>query len=306
MNPPMASLVPPAPTGNEQLVGQIMTMCIDEQKTQEEVPLTAFEDRSPTDTRLTGAERHSLSSLDDRHAISLSMAVDMKGQEACFKFCDHWNLLAADGKVPVADPDVQSSLVTTPPSSTGLVAETTIPFPSKLMNLLLDERNNEVVSFIPSGDAFMIYDSDKFVSDIAPRYFRHTKLSSFKRQLNLCKFCFLCLSLRKLFILMFPLLSYANVDGFRMISKGQYKGAYRHDLFHRDFPEQCLEIKRTKKSEHVSINIEASSLQTDRYVELQMKKSFATFLLLTRLVFAIIGSRRPCTTLPFPTLHHLQ
>lgn len=59
-------------------------------------------------------------------------------------------------------------------------------FPSKLYNILDSEE--ECISWMPHGRAFLVRDTDKFMEDIAPRYFKMLKYRSFTRQLNLWGF----------------------------------------------------------------------------------------------------------------------
>eukprot|EP00587_Corethron_hystrix_P002122 CAMPEP_0113306174 /NCGR_PEP_ID=MMETSP0010_2-20120614/5528_1 /TAXON_ID=216773 ORGANISM="Corethron hystrix, Strain 308" /NCGR_SAMPLE_ID=MMETSP0010_2 /ASSEMBLY_ACC=CAM_ASM_000155 /LENGTH=643 /DNA_ID=CAMNT_0000160783 /DNA_START=1474 /DNA_END=3405 /DNA_ORIENTATION=+ /assembly_acc=CAM_ASM_000155 len=124
------------------------------------------------------------------------------------------NTSAVVSDLPVVSPAIKSK-ESKDGTSTG-----SNPFPRKLMEMLTKE-DPSVVSFLPSGEAFVVRDADRFVADVLPRYFRHTKLTSFQRQLNLY--------------------------GFRRITKGPDAGAYRHDLFCRDNQDLCVQMKRSKQ-----------------------------------------------------------
>jgi HSF-type DNA-binding len=76
----------------------------------------------------------------------------------------------------------------------------------------------DVISFV-GQDAFRIHKPELFFAEIVPRYFRHSRLSSFKRQLNLY--------------------------GFSLVGeKGDAQGGYRHELFRKDEPALCRRIRR--------------------------------------------------------------
>jgi HSF-type DNA-binding len=74
-------------------------------------------------------------------------------------------------------------------------ADNIVPkFPQVLYQLLMTLEEQEVggspftAGFRPHGRAFAIYDIDAFVRDVMPRWFRQSKFSSFRRQLNLYNF----------------------------------------------------------------------------------------------------------------------
>ena len=51
-----------------------------------------------------------------------------------------------------------------------------------------DERIASVVSWLPNGKGFLVYDHRAFVNEIIPAYFNQSKYQSFQRQLNLYQF----------------------------------------------------------------------------------------------------------------------
>jgi len=57
-------------------------------------------------------------------------------------------------------------------------------FPRKLYEILSQE-NTDTVSWNQLGTNFVIADMEDFTENILMHYFRHTKYSSFQRQLNL-------------------------------------------------------------------------------------------------------------------------
>jgi hypothetical protein len=114
-----------------------------------------------------------------------------------------------------SDPDPYDATVK---KTRGGVTE---PFPEKLHRLLQEiekDGNDDVISFYSHGRAFGIHDTEKFVSDIMPRYFKQSRLSSFQRQLNLY--------------------------GFKRITSGPDAGGYYHELFLKGRPNLSLHMRR--------------------------------------------------------------
>ena len=93
------------------------------------------------------------------------------------------------------------------------------PFPVKLYDLL-EKTNPRVVSWLPDGNGFTIHDPHVMCAQVLPRFFRHDRLPSFQRQLNLY--------------------------GFRRVVKGAETGAYRHTLFLRGRPDLLSGIRRPR------------------------------------------------------------
>jgi len=103
--------------------------------------------------------------------------------------------------------------------------ETNDTFPFKLFRMIAEaekEGNDKIISFNEDGLCFIIHKPREFVSDIMPKYFTTSRMSSFQRQLNLY--------------------------GFRRISEGKDKGGYAHEDFIKGRRSLCKRIKRKKPS----------------------------------------------------------
>jgi hypothetical protein len=64
-------------------------------------------------------------------------------------------------------------------------------FPFQLYDLLNDAPTKDfdwIVSWLPEGDSFRVYNPTLFETQIMPRYFNQTRYKSFQRQLNLYNF----------------------------------------------------------------------------------------------------------------------
>lgn len=95
------------------------------------------------------------------------------------------------------------------------------PFSQQLHRLLreVEEKGqSNIVSFLPHGRAFLVFDIQRFVSEILPIYYKQNRWHSFGRQLNLY--------------------------GFTRIQRGRDSGAYYHELFLRGRPSLCRFMKR--------------------------------------------------------------
>lgn len=94
-------------------------------------------------------------------------------------------------------------------------------FPEKLHQLLSSGTvEPDVIGWAPHGRCFLVRKPKEFATTIMPQNFKHTKLTSFQRQLNLY--------------------------GFKRITKGKDRGAYYNELFLRGRPKLCSMMRRKK------------------------------------------------------------
>lgn len=118
-----------------------------------------------------------------------------------------------------SDPFIDASKIKDPQMARGASNF----FPDRLQRLLRETEENgedDIVSFLPHGRAFLVHDIDRFLKEIAPQYFKgQTHWKSFCRQ--------------------------AQLYGFKRVNSGADVGAYYHELFLRGHPNLCRYMKRT-------------------------------------------------------------
>mmetsp|Transcript_14480 Transcript_14480/g.27569 ORF Transcript_14480/g.27569 Transcript_14480/m.27569 type:complete len:412 (-) Transcript_14480:26-1261(-) len=97
-------------------------------------------------------------------------------------------------------------------------------FPEKLHRLIREAKQNgkdNIVRFSDDGSKFQILSTAGFEGQILSNYFRHNKITSFKRLLHLY--------------------------GFRRIQGTWNAGTFEHEKFHRDYPDLCRTIERVER-----------------------------------------------------------
>eukprot|EP00980_Cylindrotheca_fusiformis_P009314 scaffold2044_cov206-Cylindrotheca_fusiformis.AAC.6 len=98
------------------------------------------------------------------------------------------------------------------------------PFPILLHRMMEDAKAKDfegIVSWQPHGRSFLIHKPRDFVKSILPKYFKHSKMASFQRQLSLYGFK-------------------------RLTQEGPDRGAYYHEAFLRGREFICSNIRRTR------------------------------------------------------------
>lgn len=84
------------------------------------------------------------------------------------------------------------------------------------MDILSEEGQAEIISWLPHGNGFIIHKKKTFANEMLPKYFKASKFTSFTRKLNRW--------------------------GFSRVPRGPETGAYFHKLFRRDKPTLCMQM----------------------------------------------------------------
>jgi len=90
-------------------------------------------------------------------------------------------------------------------------------FPQRLMEILSEPSNNDAITWLPHGKAFIIINHEKLLNTVLPKYFRKTKYTSFTRKLNRWNFT-------------------------RVTARGSEFRSYYHDFFQRDNSALCAQM----------------------------------------------------------------
>jgi HSF-type DNA-binding len=118
-----------------------------------------------------------------------------------------------------------------------------VSFPLKLQRILDQlERDgqDDVMSWLPHGRAFIVHDVERFVEEILPLHFNQTKYSSFQRQ------CHMYHMLR--------------------ITNGADKGAYYHHQFQRGRSDLAITMTRTRINGNGTRQASNPNLEPNLYI----------------------------------------
>jgi heat shock transcription factor, other eukaryote len=93
--------------------------------------------------------------------------------------------LEFDEEISIPSPIEASPVNSVPPRPIeGLHDVGPTPFLTKTYEIVDDPSTNQVVSWGPAGNSFVVWDPHLFATTLLPRYFKHGNFSSFVRQLN--------------------------------------------------------------------------------------------------------------------------
>lgn len=94
-------------------------------------------------------------------------------------------------------------------------------FPKKLMSVLDKNPDPSIISWLPHGRAFIVKDSNRFMSEINPSHFNSKQFKTFQRMLNMW--------------------------GFKRMNGKRDQGAYYHQMFLKGMPNLVRKMKLNKR-----------------------------------------------------------
>jgi len=96
-------------------------------------------------------------------------------------------------------------------------------FPKKLMRLLDDDPNPDIITWLPHGRAFVVLDTQRFLTELHSKYYNAEakSIKSFQRKLNMW--------------------------GYKRLTGNRDHGAYYHQLFLRGYPNLIRKMVLTKR-----------------------------------------------------------
>lgn len=80
--------------------------------------------------------------------------------------------------------EMEEMIACVPQPKEGLNEAGPAPFLTKTFDMVADPATDDVVSWSPARNSFVVWDPHRFSAMLLPRYFKHSNFSSFIRQLN--------------------------------------------------------------------------------------------------------------------------
>jgi len=113
------------------------------------------------------------------------------------------------------------------------VSQPTIPvFVSKLLAMVNEPSNRDLIFWSPDGDTFKVTDVDKLAAVELPKYFKHNNFTSLVRQLNMYGFHKVAANPAT------KLMTHSTPKDIKEVVE------FHHSFVHRDHPELLTRIKR--------------------------------------------------------------
>ena len=114
-------------------------------------------------------------------------------------------------------------------------------FPMKLYDIVSDEKNDDIIKWLPGGKAFIIVDKKKFANEVLPKHFQQSQFTSFTRKLSRWKFT--------------------------RVPRGPFIGAYYNRMFVKGNRSYCWHM-RCKNENIGKIRYESTKLGGEAFSEL--------------------------------------